>query len=79
MTQSPEDIIPVAVYSNEIEAELAQATLAAAGIESHLKFEDMGGMIPALLQTEGVALLVRRDQYAEAQTVLTTPASESPE
>jgi hypothetical protein len=79
MNQPPEDIIPVAVYSNEIEAELAQATLAAAGIESHLKFEDMGGMLPSLLQSDGVALLVRRDRYAEAQTVLTTPASESPE
>jgi hypothetical protein len=79
MNQSNEDIVPVAVYPNEIEAELAQATLAAAGIESYLKFEDMGGMLPALLQTDGVALLVRRDKYAEAQTVLTTPASESPE
>jgi hypothetical protein len=79
MNQSNEDIVPVAVYPNEIEAELAQATLAAAGIESYLKFEDMGGMLPALLQTDGVALLVRREKYAEAQTVLTTPASESPE
>lgn len=79
MNQPAEDMVPVAVYSNEIEAELAQATLAAAGIESFLKFEDLGGMIPSLLQTEGVALFVRRDQYAEAQTVLTTPASDSPE
>lgn len=79
MTESTEDLVPVAVFSSEIEAELAQATLAAAGIESYLKFEDMGGMLPPLLQTEGAALLVRRDRYAEAQTVLTTPASESPE
>ena len=79
MNEPTEDIVPVAVFSNEIEAELAQATLAAAGIESFLKFEDLGGMLPALLQTEGVALLVRRENYAEAQTVLTTPADETPE
>ena len=79
MNEPAEDIVPVAVYSNEIEAELAQATLAAAGIESFLKFEDMGGMLPPLLQAEGVALLVRRENYAEAQTVLTTPADETPE
>ena len=78
MKAQSEDIVPVAVFSNEIEAELAQATLAAAGIEAFLKFEDMGGMLPALAQTEGVALLVRRDQYAEAQTVLTTPATDAP-
>ncbi len=79
MKSPAEDIVPVAFFSNEIEAELAHATLAAAGIESYLKFEDTGGMLPVLLQAEGVALLVRKDQYAEAQTVLTTPASESPE
>lgn len=79
MTIPAEDIVPVAVFSNEIEAELAQATLAAAGIESYLKFDDTGGMMPVLQQAEGVALLVRKDRYAEAQTVLTTPASESPE
>ncbi|HLF14977.1 MAG TPA: DUF2007 domain-containing protein [Bacteroidota bacterium] len=79
MKSQAEDVIPVAFFSSEIEAELAHATLAAAGIESYLKYEDMGGMMPTLLQTEGVALLVRKDQYAEAQTVLTTPASDSPD
>ncbi len=79
MNSQANDIIPVAVFSNEIEAELAQATLAAAGIESFLKFDDTGGMMPVLQQAEGVALLVRKERYAEAQTVLTTPASDSPE
>jgi len=79
MKSHDDDTIPVAFFSNEIEAELAQATLSAAGIESVLKFEDMGGMMPSLLQTDGIALLVRKDQYAEAQTVLTTPAAASPE
>jgi hypothetical protein len=79
MEHRADDIVPVAFFSNEIEAELAQATLAAAGIESYLKYEDTGGMMPVLAQSEGVALLVRKDRYAEAQTVLTTPAAESPD
>lgn len=79
MKADRETVVPVAFFMNEIEAELAQATLAAAGIESFLKYEDTGGMMPVLLQSEGVALLVSKDQYAEAQTVLTTPATDSPE
>lgn len=79
MKSPAQDIVPVAFFMNEIEAELAQATLAAAGIESFLKFEDTGGMMPVLQRAEGVALLVHRDRYAEAQTVLTTPASGAPE
>jgi len=77
MKASDKDFVPVAFFSNEIEAELAEATLAAAGIESFLKDEGTGGMLPSLQQTEGVALLVRRDQLAEAQTVLITPATDT--
>ncbi len=79
MKTSEQDFVPVAFFSNEIEAELAEATLAAAGIESFLKDEGTGGMLPPLQQTEGVALLVHRDRLAEAQTVLITPATESPD
>ena len=42
MEHRADDVVPVAFFSNEIEAELAQATLAAAGIESYLKYEDTG-------------------------------------
>jgi hypothetical protein len=79
METSKNDFVPVAFFVNEIEAELAQATLAAAGIESYLKDEGTGGMLPSLQQSEGVALLVHRDKLAEAQTVLITPAIDSPD
>jgi len=79
MATSEKDFVPVAFFSNEIEAELAQATLGAAGIESFVKDEGTGGMLPVLQQNEGVALLVHRDRLAEAQTVLITPATDSPE
>ena len=71
-----EHFIPVATFSTEIEAELAQATLAAAGIESFLKFDDTGGMMPWLQQIKGVKLLVDEKNAEEAATVLSTPSSD---
>jgi hypothetical protein len=71
-----EGYVPVATFVNEMEAELGQATLAAAGIESYLKFEDTGGMMPSLQQTEGVQLLVEPQNLDEAKLVLSTPSVE---
>lgn len=79
MKTTDQNLVPAATFMNEFEAELAQATLSAAGIESFLKFEDTGGMMPVLQQAEGVTLLVRKEDLAEAQTVLTTPATDAPE
>ncbi len=73
-----ENFIPVATYSTEIEAELAQATLAAAGIESYLKFEDIGGMMPWMQQIKGINLLVDENNRAEASMVLSTPSTDQP-
>lgn len=73
-----EQYIPVATYSNEVEAELAQATLAAAGIDSYLKYEDIGGMMPILQQSEGIKLLVEEDNIEEANTLLSTQPTEPP-
>ena len=74
-----ESFISVATFSSEMDAELAQATLAAAGIESYLKFEDTGGMMPVLQQSEGVHLLVEEKNVEEARTILSTPSIEQPE
>ena len=71
-----EGFVSIATFSNEIEAELAQATLAAAGIESFLKFSDVGGMIPTLSINEGVKLIVSEMDKEEASIVLSTPSAE---
>ncbi|MDI6766816.1 MAG: DUF2007 domain-containing protein [Bacteroidota bacterium] len=71
-----EGYLVIATYSTEIDAELAQATLAAAGIESFLKYEDSGHMMPVLQQAEGVKLLVAPEFVEEARAILTTPPSE---
>lgn len=69
----------VATFPSEIEAELAQATLSAAGIESFLKYDDAGGMLSSLLQREGVRVLVERTRAAEARGVLEGPSEDLPE
>lgn len=64
----------IATYSTEIEAEVAQATLAAAGIVSFLKYEDTGHMMPVLQQAEGVKLLVDPKDEEEAKIILSSQA-----
>ena len=76
MKRSMEGYIPVVSYATEVEGRLGQAALAAAGIESYLKYEDAGGMYPFMQQTEGVHLLVKPEDAEEAKAVLTTPATE---
>jgi hypothetical protein len=73
-----EGYIPVATYLNEVDAELAHATLAAAGIESFLKYEDTGHMMPSLQQSEGVQVLVNPKDFEEAKILLSSQAFEAP-
>ena len=70
-----ENFIVIETYSDEIEARLAQATLAAANIESFVKTEDVGGMLESLQFVRGVKLLVNEKDAEEAKEVLSTPAS----
>ncbi len=71
-----DNFVVVATYSSELEAELAKATLTAAGIESVLRYEDTGGMMPVLQHSEGVKLLVDESDVEEAKEMLSTSASE---
>lgn len=69
-----ENFLSVATFRNQVEAELAQASLAAAGIESFLKYEDIGGMLPVLQQSEGIDLLVDEKDITEARAILSEQA-----
>jgi hypothetical protein len=68
--------VNVGTYASHIEAELAQATLAAAGIDSILRHDDAGGMIAALDQKLGIRVAVEADKAEEARAVLTGTAEE---
>ncbi len=70
-----EGYVVVAVFVNEVEAELAQATLAAADITSYVKKEDAGGMLPPLQESEGVRLLVDPADFEEARSILSEEAT----
>jgi len=72
-----EGFVPVMTFLTEVEAEVAQATLAAAGIESFLHYEDTGHMLPSLQQSEGVNVLVDPKDYDEAKILLTTEPTDT--
>ena len=73
-----EGYVSIAVFSSEVDAELAQATLAAAGIESFLQTDDSGGMMPVFQQIKGVQIFVEPQYAEEAKLVLSTPSTEQP-
>ena len=70
-----ENFVTIATYPDEVEAHLAQATLAAAEIESFVKMDDVGGMLESLQFTRGVRLLVDEENVEAAKEILTTPAT----
>ena len=78
-TNMIEGFVTVATFSSEIDAELTRATLAAAGIEAYLNYEDTGGMMPVLQQSEGVKVLVDPSNLEEARSLLLSNQSQPPE
>lgn len=69
-----EGYVSVAVFATEVDAELAQATLAAAGIESFVQSDDSGGMMPVFQPIRGVQVYVEPQYADEAKMVLSTPS-----
>lgn len=65
-----EQMIPIAEFENEFEAEIACGHLRSAGIEAKVLKDDAGGMFPSLQETEGVHLLVSPDQKVKALQTL---------
>jgi hypothetical protein len=68
MTDS--DLVVVGTFNDRIEAELAQSALEAAGIESMVRGDDAGGVQPGLWTAEGVDVLVREEDAANAREIL---------
>jgi hypothetical protein len=54
-----------------MEAEIARGALEAAGIDSAIQTDDVGGLRPDLATRFGVHLLVRQSDAAEAEGILT--------
>jgi hypothetical protein len=66
-------MIEVGTYATRSDAELAQATLAAAGIPSVISADDAGGAYPFDL-SGGALLLVDEADAQDAAAVLATPS-----
>jgi putative signal transducing protein len=73
------ELVVVQMFIDRIEAELAHSALEAAGIESMLRTDDMGGLRPHMALTNGVALLVRPEDLQAASDVLTIDQRRPPE
>ena len=68
-----EDLIIVKIFEDRVEAEIAKGYLAANGIESIVRSDDAGGMIPSLeASTGGILLLVRKEDQERAFVLLKT-------
>jgi len=65
-----EQMMFLAEYANEFEAEIARGHLKSAGIYAILSRDDAGGMLPSLQEVEGVTLLVRPVDLKRARVIL---------
>jgi hypothetical protein len=63
------ELVVVSTFLNQIDAEIAQGALEAAGIESMVSADDAGGVRPHLWMG-GVRLLVRAEDAEEASEIL---------
>ena len=65
-----DELVIIKTFPNVIAAEMARSALDAAEIDSFLQSDDSGHLDPALSLTNGVKLLVRAEDAAEAAEVL---------
>jgi hypothetical protein len=64
------DLVKLGTYGSTTEAELVRARLEANGIDALVQADTAAGTAPMLAMTEGVRVLVRESDLAEAYTVL---------
>ena len=67
-----EEVIVLKTFNNEIEAGMVQQVLQEAGMTAFVFKDDAGGMEPQLQRTNGVRLVVPRDDAARAHKMLKT-------
>ena len=63
----------IRTFTNEVDAQIAQAVLDANGIDSGLIRDDAGGMMPWLQQLHPIRLVVREEDSAQAVDILNSP------
>ncbi len=63
------DIVEIAKFSGEFEAQIALAHLASEGIEANIVTDDAGGAFPTLSMLTGGVRIIVRTQDAQAATL----------
>jgi len=67
-------LIVVHTFNDRLEAEMAKSALEAAGIDSMMRPDDVGGLRPHMAYTRGVEILVRPEDEAAARDIIDLPA-----
>jgi len=67
-----DEVVVLKTFNNEIEAGMAQRVLQEAGLTAFVFKDDAGGMEPHLQRTNGVRLIVKRDDARRAYELLKT-------
>ncbi len=70
-------LVPVRIFVHNLEAEIARTALEAAGIPAVLQRDDCGGIRPSLW-VSGIQLLVRHEDAADADEILSATARPRP-
>jgi hypothetical protein len=70
------ELVVVRTFSDRMEAVLAKSALEAAGIDSLMRPDDVGGLRPHMSYTLGVDILVREEDAVAAREILNIPARE---
>jgi hypothetical protein len=66
----PGEPVAIKIFSNEVEATLAQQLLQDSGVSAFVFKDDAGGMEPHLQRTRGVRLVVARRDAERAREIL---------
>lgn len=64
------DLVVIGTYPSEAEASIAQASLAAAGIDSIMLRDDAAGIIPSISFLKGIRVAVRAADAESAREQL---------
>jgi hypothetical protein len=65
-----EEIVAIKIFSDDLEATMAQQALREAGVRSFIFKDDAGGMEPHLQRTIGVRLVVNHTDADRADEIL---------
>ena len=65
-----ENEIILEVFDEKIEAELLEGLLKSSGIECYIVSDDCDGMMPQLQLTEGVGVVINKEDKGEAMKIL---------